>query len=163
MKNYVSSQELPYFMTVQQCQILQVEIDGGDYWTAVTGSNSFPPASVILGCWTKMLLSILPFLSCGIPADPTPSGLPHADSGAYGVEWWMRSEFLRLWGFLLLGFWFVFFLLCSKSSRMVFCLEILKQWANDCKHKTPRCLIGESVIRQAGSYAWGYGKTLTSV
>lgn len=67
------------------------------------------------------------------------------------------SEFLCLCGFVL-GWFFCFhfffvLMLCSKPSRMVFCLEILNQWANDCKYQTPRCLTEESEIRWAGSYA----------
>lgn len=76
MRNYVSSQEYPYFKTAQLCQILQVKRDGGNYWAAVTGSSSFLLASVILGCRTKMFFSILPFLSCGIPAFSKPWSLP---------------------------------------------------------------------------------------
>lgn len=66
-------------------------------------------------------------------------------------------EFLCLCGFVL-GWFFCFrfffvLMLCSKPSRMVFCLETLNQWINDCKYKTPRCLTEESEIRRAGSYA----------
>lgn len=68
------------------------------------------------------------------------------------------SEFLSLCGLVLgfwvfLGFWgFFVLMLCSKPSRMVFSLEILTQWANDCKYKTCRRLTEESEMRQAGSY-----------
>lgn len=66
-----------------------------------------------------------------------------------------------VWGFFrFLGGFFVL-MLCSKPSRMVFSLEILTQWANDCKYKTCRRLTEESEIRQTGSYVWGFGKILT--
>lgn len=167
MRNYVSSQEYPYFKTAQLCQILQVKRDGGNYWAAVTGSSSFLLASVILGCRTKMFFSILPFLSCGIPAFSKPWGLPlmlRVELIEWSDENMLRVS-LFVWFCAGLVFLFLFFfvlMLCSKPSRMVFCLEILNQWANGCKYQTPRCLTEESEIRWAGSYAWGYRKILTS-
>lgn len=153
MRNCRSSQEHPYFKTAQQCQILQVEIDGGNYWAAVTGSSSFPLASVILGCWTKMFFSILPFLSCGIPAVRTPSGL-RLMQRVEPTKW--SDE--RAPSFFICGFFvvFIYFLCYCSVTSLAEWFSVWRSWINgrvDCKYKTPRCLTGEPEIR-------GYGKSM---
>lgn len=132
MSNYVSSGEYPYFKAVQQWQILQVKKGGGNYWAAVTGSNSFLLASVILGCWTKMFFSILAFLSCGIPAFSKLWGLVSCR------EWNLLSEVLKtcsefffVWFcaglvFLIWGF----YLCCCFVASLAEWFSLWRFWIN---------------------------------
>ena len=153
MKNYISSQEHPYFKTAQQRQILQVEGDGGNYWAAVTGSSSFPLLLLFLDAEQRCSFPYCPFFHVElIPAVRTPSGLPVMQR--VELTKWSDEHALSFFICVFCCFYLFFILLlCDKSSRMIFCLEILNQWASDCKYKTPRCLTGESEIR-------GYGKSM---
>lgn len=72
-------------------------------------------------------------------------------------EWNLSSEvmktcleFLCLCGFVLGWFFLISGFFVLKLCRMVFSLEILNQWANDCKYKIPRYLLkNQKLDRQA--------------
>lgn len=101
----------------------------GNYWAAVTGSNSFSPASVILGCWTKMFLSILPFLSCAILAVPTPSGLPLMQR-VEPTKW--SDEYAQ--SFFICGVFFVvfiYFLYCCSVASLAEWFSVWRSWINE--------------------------------